>query len=39
VMNMMANRLRSGLKLPVKKLPGHKYMARMTNEILRIDKE
>jgi NAD-dependent dihydropyrimidine dehydrogenase PreA subunit len=39
VMDMMANRLRSGLKLPVKKLPGHKYMARMTNEILRLDKE
>ena len=39
VADMMANRLRAGLKLPLKKLPGHKYMARMTNEIMRTDKE
>jgi len=39
VMAMFANRLRSGLRLPMKRLPGHKYIARKTNEILQIDRQ
>ena len=35
MMDMMANRLRAGLKLPIKKLPGHNQAAKWTNEILR----
>jgi ferredoxin len=34
MMDMMANRIRAGLMLPIKKLPGHKYMAKMANDIL-----
>jgi hypothetical protein len=35
VMEMMANRIRSGLVLPLKKLPGHKYVVKWANDILR----
>jgi ferredoxin len=39
ISDMMARRLRSGLMLPIKKLPGHKYIAKMTNEILATREE
>jgi ferredoxin len=39
ISDMMARRLRSSLMLPIKKLPGHKYIAKMTNDILATREE
>jgi len=35
MVDMMTQRLRAGLMLPIKKLPGHKFMAKWANDILR----
>lgn len=37
MVDMMTQRLRAGLMLPIKKLPGHKFMAKWANDILRTD--
>lgn len=34
ITDMMAKRLKSSFRLPIKKLPGHKYMAKWANNIL-----
>ena len=37
MVDMMTQRLRAGLMLPIKKLPGHRFMAKWANDILRTD--
>jgi len=40
VTDMMAKRIRAGLSLPIRRLPGHKFIARWANEVLgTIEKE